>query len=252
MKHLRYLLAFFLLAQSACLALPAWAAPPVVPGSQQTVRFLIQPPQEAQLASQMSGMLQRYLVKDGATFRRGDRLVEFDCAERRAILDKARATQLRAEKNEASQKRLFALKATSDLEYETAVADHTVARADVAMAQTQVNQCVITAPYAGRVVRRLANQHEHMTVGTPLMQIVEAGKLRIDLLVPSVWLRWLKPGQEFTARVEELGSDFRARVTGVGARVDPASQTIAVRAEFVGDTAVLLPGMSGTADFGKH
>lgn len=229
---------------------PAAAAPKAPAAKAATVRFVIQPPQEAQLASQMSGKLLRFLQPEGSAFRKGDRLAEFDCEERRAQLDKARSMQERAEKTEASQRQLRELKAISDLEHEVAVAGLREAKADVAMAQAQVNQCYIQAPYAGRVVRRIANQHEHMTVGTPLMQIVETGVLKLELLVPSAWLRWLKKGTEFTIHVDELDTDVKARVTSLGAKVDAASQTIDIRAEIVGSAPGLLPGMSGTANFG--
>lgn len=230
------------------------AAPPakVAPAKSSTVRFVIQAPQEAQLASQMSGKLLRFHFAEGASFRKGDRLVEFDCDERRAQLDKSRASQGKAEKMEASQKQLRDLKAISDLEYEISRADLREAQADVAMAQSQVNQCTINAPYAGRVVRHVANQHEHMNVGAPLMQIVESGVLKLELLVPSTWLRWMKTGQAFTIHVDELNTTAKARVTALGARVDAASQTIDIRAEIIGATPGLLPGMSGTADFGVH
>lgn len=226
---------------------PAAAAPA---GRPATVRFVVKAPQEAQLSSQMPGKLLRLPVAEGAAFRRGDRLAEFDCEERRAQLEKTRAALVRAEKSEASQKQLRELKAISDLDHEIALADLREAQADVAMAQAQVNQCVINAPYAGRVVRNLANPHEHMAAGTPLIQIVESGTLKLEMLVPSQWLRWLKPGAGFSVVVEELNLRSSARVKGLGARVDAASQTIDMRAEFTAPVPGVLPGMSGIADFG--
>lgn len=228
------------------------AAIPAMPAPSATIRFVIKPPQEAQLASQMSGKLMRFLFQNGAAFRKGDRLVEFDCSERQAQLEKARAAQSKAEQIEQSQRQLRALKAISDLDYEIARASLKEAGADVTMAQAQVSQCFVSAPYAGRVVRRMANQHEHLTPGMPLMQIVESGSLRIELLVPSVWLRWMKQGTEFSVHVDELDARFKARIVGLGARVDAASQTIDVRAEIAGSPPGLLPGMSGTADFGMR
>lgn len=217
-----------------------------------TIRFVIKAPQEAQLSSQMSGKLLRFLFQNGATFRKGDRLAEFDCNERQALLEKANASKLKAEQIEASQKQLRNLKAISDLEYDIARAGLREANADVTMAQAQVSQCYVTAPYAGRVVKRIANQYENMTPGTPLLQIVESGTLRIDLLVPSQWLRWLKQGTQFDVQIDELNTTVKAKVVSLGARVDPASQTIDIRAEFMGTPQGLLPGMSGTADFGVH
>lgn len=230
---------------------PARSAPAAAPGARPSVvRFVLQPPQEAQLASQMSGKLVRFLQPEGGAFRKGDRLAEFDCEERRAFLDKAKAARGKAEKTASSQKQLLELSAISQLEYEVALADAQEAQADVSMAQAQANQCVVVAPYAGRIVRRIANQHEHMTVGAPLMQIVETGTLKLELLVPSQWLRWLKTGTEFRIHIDEINADASARVSAVGARIDAASQTIDVRAAIVGNVPGLLPGMSGTANFG--
>ncbi len=253
-----FLAAFLLMAiPSLSVSAPVVAvdkkSTPAMPlATNATIRFVIKPPQEAQLASQMSGRLVRFLFQNGAAFRKGDRLVEFDCNERQAQLEKARAAQGKAEQIEQSQRQLRALKAISDLDYEIARASLKEAAADVTMAQAQVSQCFVSAPYAGRVVRRMANQHEHLTPGMPLMQIVESGSLRIELLVPSVWLRWMKQGTEFSVHVDELDARFKARIVGLGARVDAASQTIDVRAEIVGSPPGLLPGMSGTADFGMR
>ncbi|MDQ8036258.1 MAG: efflux RND transporter periplasmic adaptor subunit [Pedobacter sp.] len=227
-------------------------AAPVAASKSDTTRFITKSPQEAQLASQMSGRLLRFLVQDGATFRKGDKLAEFDCAERQAQMDRARASNDKAEKTEVSQKQLRSMKAISDLDYEIAAASLREAKADVAIAQAQVSQCFIQAPYAGRVVRRIANQYENMTVGTPVIQIVESGPLRLDLLVPSSWLRWLKKGSVFSIHVDELGVTYQATITSIGARVDAASQTIDVRAGISGQAPGMLPGMSGTADFGVH
>lgn len=234
------------------VVLPLGAKPVAVVNKNAVTRFIAKAPQEAQLASQMSGKLLRYLVQEGASFRKGDRLVEFDCSERQAQLDRAKASYDKAEKVEISQKQLRTLKAISDLDYDIASANLREAKADVDLAQAQVSQCFIMAPYAGRIVRRIANQYENMTVGAPVIQIAESGPVRLELLVPSAWLRWLQKGSTFTIHVDELGTDFKASITTIGARVDAASQTIDVRAGIAGAAPGLLPGMSGTADFGSH
>ena len=215
-----------------------------------TSRFVVKAPQEATLSSQMVGRLERFYVRDGESFKRGERLAAFDCTERQAQLGKAQAVMMKAEKIEQSQKQLRNLKAISDLEHEGALADLKVAQGDVAMAEAQVRQCYVEAPYAGRVVRRVANQFEHLGLGVPLVQVVESGALRLELLLPSQWLRWLKPGTTFSIQVDELGRSFAAEVTGLGARIDAASQTVNVWATITDPVPELLPGMSGTANFG--
>ena len=67
--------------------------------------------------------------------------------------------------------------------------------------------------------------------------------------MPSKWLRWLKVGSPFRVLIDETGRRYNARVTIIGARVDPASQSVEVLGEFNEKPADLLAGMSGAARF---
>ena len=71
------------------------------------------------------------------------------------------------------------------------------------------------------------------------------------MIVPSAWLAWLETGIELSLLVDETGAAFQAKVSVLGAEVDPVSQTIVIRARFLNDPASLIPGMSGVAIFPK-
>ncbi len=114
-----------------------------------------------------------------------------------------------------------------------------------------MEQCEIRAPFDGRVVELLAHAHETVALAQPLLSILDDSHLRTELIVPSRWITWLKPGTPFTALVDETGRRYPARVKNIGARVDPASQSIKVTGEIEGPHQDLLAGMSGVAEFAE-
>ena len=66
------------------------------------------------------------------------------------------------------------------------------------------------------------------------------------------WLGWLVPGSPFRFRIDETGRSYEAKVTRLGAAVDPVSQTVRGVGQFAGGREAVLPGMSGSAEFAQN
>ncbi|MEN0087315.1 MAG: HlyD family efflux transporter periplasmic adaptor subunit, partial [Pseudomonadota bacterium] len=148
-----------------------------------------------------------------------------------------------------SKKFLFDRKAIGQLEVDIAAAQLREAQAKREAIQVQIDQCAITAPFDGRVIEIFRQAFEFTRANEPLMAIVDDKSLEIDLIVPSTWLQWLKPGSTFSFIVDETGAETAASITRIGAEVDPVSQTIKVTGLFTAIPQNTLPGMSGTASF---
>ena len=80
------------------------------------------------------------------------------------------------------------------------------------------------------------------------MKIQGSGDLKVELIIPSDWLTWVKPGTPFRFAVAETGGEIEGRIARLGASVDPVSKTMRVTGAIVVQGTV-LPGMSGTARF---
>jgi membrane fusion protein, multidrug efflux system len=119
----------------------------------------------------------------------------------------------------------------------------------------RIKQCRIEAPFAGRVVERMADLHELPQANQPLLRIVSAGEMEVVLIAPAVWLKWLKPGTAFEHALDDTGAVFQGEVTRVGAAIDAVSQTIEVfgRVKDVRGQSggFILPGMGGVARFAQ-
>ena len=108
---------------------------------------------------------------------------------------------------------------------------------------------MVHAPYTGKVVRVRAKAFESVSLGQPLLEIVNLASLRTQLFVPSHWIRWLKPGMPFSVSIDETGQTYRARITKISSRIDASSQTVEITGQFEKIPANVLPGMIGKARF---
>ncbi len=205
---------------------------------------------EAVLSAQMPGRIQKINVGLGTSFEAGTVLVEFDCAERLAQLDAAKAESLGARETHLAKLRLQGLGAAGELEVTTAAAAAGKAAAQVKLFDSQVAYCKVAAPYGGRVAKLRAKASETVNVGQPLVEIVNAGGLKATMNVPSAYLQWLKPGALVTLK-SQAGKSYTAKVARLNSRIDGVSQTIEVEATLP-RSRELIPGMVLEANFPKR
>lgn len=212
-------------------------------------RALLVPEQEAVLSSQLNARILKLPKAEGERFCKGDTLVALDCQILKAELRKAQLDLEAAAETHAANLRLQEFGSVSELDVAVSSAKEKRAQAEVLLNQTKIEMCTITAPFSGRVVTRKANPFENVTPEDKLLEIIDDHKLKLHVLIPSSWLRWLKSGAVFTVLVDETGKKYTAKVTGTGARVNPVNQTLEVTGAIVGENPELLAGMSGTAVF---
>lgn len=212
-----------------------------------SVRGLVRAEINATISSELVAEVETLPFKPGQAFHQGDVLLTFDCrrydAELRAAEAETQMNEIQVENN----RQLLSLKAagTNDLALAKAKLAHAKAAADSLRVRT--SQCVITAPFDGRLVERMVDEHEMPQANAPLLKIVKAGVLELDLIVPSNWAVWLKPDLEFTFDVDETGTRHRAKILNTAAMVDPISRTMKIQALLVDPGPLVLPGMSGAA-----
>lgn len=235
---------------------PVHAAPAAPPATDNgltnkdgQVRAQLAARNEVVLSSELSAKIASLPLREGESFRAGQTLVSFDCSLHEAQLHKAQSTLDAARQVLAVNQRLAELNSVGKLELTTAEARVKEGEAEVSYMKTTMRKCVVPAPYAGRVVKRLAANHQFVTPGGQLLAIQDAGELEVRMIVPSKWLAVLKPGTVFSVQVDELGKRFPARVQRLGARIDPVSQSVDVIGIINGTPGTLLPGMSGWALF---
>ncbi|MGE7368686.1 efflux RND transporter periplasmic adaptor subunit [Neorhizobium sp. NPDC001467] len=215
----------------------------------ETLRGIVKPVDEAMIASDLTFPIRSLPFREGQSFSKGDILVEFECGDLAAQVKSAEA-MLRAEKiTLENNQRLAKSRAVGNFEVELSHAKADQAAAELEGFRSKMSRCVIRAPYDGRVAVMRAHAHEIPEPNQPMMQIVNQSDLEIEILLPSDWLRWLRPRSRFTIRIDETGRSLGAEIVRIAAVVDPVSQTVKVTGRFRNGAEGVLPGMSGPTTF---
>lgn len=234
-------------------AAAGWAKLNLAPESSgptlDTIRGVVKATAEAVLASQIEGRISSLPFKDGQRFKKGDVLVLMDCAKYEAELAAATAEHEAKKKTYDNNRRLAQHQSIGHLELDVSQAETKKAAAAIRIAQVKVEGCRIKAPFAGRIVKLIAHEHENVFPNDQVLSILDDSRLEIELILPSKSLTWLKNGTAFTFAVDEIGHQYHARITEVGASVDAASQTIRAIGIFDHTAPDVLAGMSGSATF---
>lgn len=215
------------------------------------VRFLLKAVNQATLSAQIAAKIEKLPFREGDRFDKGEVLVGFDCRVLKAHLNVARAVLKGERKALENKKKLQKLQSAGALEVALAEAAVEKAAGELSATRYTLEQCVIKAPFSGRVVARDVNRFETVAPGDPLLSILDDRNLELELVIPSHWLPRLKAGHEFQVTIDETGTQYPAELLRLGAQVDPISQTTNAYAKILNepDLSGLVAGMSGTAVF---
>ncbi|WP_319486616.1 efflux RND transporter periplasmic adaptor subunit [uncultured Cohaesibacter sp.] len=243
----------FLTMLVLCLSAALAQAPLASEGSQTDrqlpVRGVIRAANHAAISSEMMARVIETPRIEGDRFSKGDVLIRLDCRRQIAEVEAAEAYMREMELALKSATYLYRQDAGSQYKVDIAQARADRAGADRKSAVARLRFCEIHAPYDGVVSQLSVQEHEIANPGKPLISIVSREAPSLELIVPSMWLTWVKAGVGFDFFVDETQKHYPARVTQIGATVDSVSQTVKLYAAFAAEPSDVLPGMSGTASF---
>jgi RND family efflux transporter MFP subunit len=223
--------------------------------------------EDAVLAAKGSGQIKRVMVQVGDRVRAGQTLAEMDNAMQAIGVENARALVKVAEANLASaQRELKRGQSLNDQEVmadaafdrvktgvELAAAQAEQARAGLRMAEQQLADSLVTAPFAGVVTGRFKNAGDSVTAMplTPIVSVADVDHLEARLAVPEGVEPFVKLGQQVSGLTTPGGQKVEARVRVKNAVLDPASRTVEVLVDLLKvEGAALRPGTLLNVDFG--
>lgn len=222
---------------------------PTSTGTQTQARILVRSPARIEVRTEIYAPVREIPFRQGDSFNAGDLLVRFDCSRYEAETSAANASAHASDIEHQTKRKLFKYKAVGKDEVRLSAALSAKANAELKVQQVRISQCEFKAPFNGRVVETHVKKHEFPTSDAPLLTILDDNQLELQLIIPSIWLRWLKKGLTFRFEIDETGNNYRGLITRIGAEVDPVSQTIKVLGKFETTHGNVLAGMSGTAYF---
>ena len=212
-------------------------------------RALVVASQEAVLSSELAARIENIAVKEMQRFKKGDLLIQFDCSLYEAQKDVVSANANGALIKLKSDEQMLQMRSIGKYELELSISEYEKAKSELRIAELNVERCQIKAPFDGAVEEVVVNTFETIQPQVELMKIIQTDILELEMVVSSEWISWLKIGHPIKVYIDEIQKEFNASISGIGANVDPVSQTIQLKGTITDASPALLPGMSGRVVF---
>ena len=212
-------------------------------------RALVVASQEAVLSSELAARIKNIAVKEMQRFKKGDLLIQFDCSLYEAQKDVVSANANGALIKLKSDEQMLQMRSIGKYELELSISEYEKAKSELRIAELNVERCKIKAPFDGAVEEVVVNTFETIQPQVELMKIIQTDILELEMVVSSEWISWLTIGHPIKVYIDEIQKEFNASISGIGANVDPVSQTIQLKGTITDASPALLPGMSGRVVF---
>ncbi|GAB4049167.1 efflux RND transporter periplasmic adaptor subunit [Spirosoma litoris] len=132
---------------------------------------LVSSAQEARLSFKIGGIINRMLVEEGQSVRKGQLLATLDLTEINAQVSQARLANEKAERDLGRVKSLYADTAATLEQLQNATTGTNVAKQNLTIAQFNQSYAQIHSTVDGTVTRKIANAGELTSPGAPVYQI---------------------------------------------------------------------------------
>ncbi|MBW1860014.1 MAG: efflux RND transporter periplasmic adaptor subunit [Deltaproteobacteria bacterium] len=131
--------------------------------------------------------------------------------------------QARHQEAEASLKRAEAM---------VAAATARISRAEAALTTADVasKDAVITAPHDGVITRKLIDKGDLARPGTPLLTLETTNRFCVDMVIPEMYIGYIRPEQKVLIRVPALQAEpLEGTVCTIVPSADPRSRSFVVK-----------------------
>jgi len=237
---------------------------------------LIQPYQEADIGSQVVGVLDRVYVERGDFVKKGQAVAQLNADVERAALQAAKlraeataelraatssyefAQKKRVRTDDLVSKNFVSVQASDQASTEARVAEmrlrqareaQRLAQQELAHAQAQLAQRAIKSPLNGVVVERYLSEGERVEE-KPVLKVAMIDPLKVEIIVPASYFSKIKQGMNATVKPDLAETEARpAKVVVVDRVIDAASNSFRVRLELPNPNNELPPGVRCKVDF---
>ncbi len=193
------------------------------------ISCLLEPSDDIQLSSQVSGVAKKIHVKRGDYVKKGQLLVSLASRVERIQLDLAKARDELSSKKIDRNKELMQKQLLSGHETDELLTERKIATLEVAYAKENLRRRSIYSPVSGLITEKRISKGEY--VGTdPLMTIVVLDPLHAEVVLSSAHYGEVQQGQKVKMIIDEQGGhSLDGTVSIVDKTIHAASGTFGIQ-----------------------
>jgi membrane fusion protein (multidrug efflux system) len=182
-----------------------------------------------ELHPEVGGRLVLLNVPDGGMVKAGTVLAKINDQDLQAQLAKARVQLALAEKTEERQRKLLAINAINQSDYDLALSNLDAVKADIQLLNAQIEKTIIKAPFNGVLGLRNISPGSYVTPSTVIATLQQTEKIKIDFTIPESYVGYIKKGGKvYFSTVDTLR--HTAIIEALEPQVDLSTRNIKVRA----------------------
>ncbi|MEM1043870.1 MAG: efflux RND transporter periplasmic adaptor subunit [Bacteroidota bacterium] len=202
----------------------------------------LQADEAVDLAAEASGRVTDILFREGSRVGAGQLLLRINSAELRAQRERVRTQIDLATTREGRQRRLLEIGGVSQDEYDGALGELNVLRAELALIDAQIARTEVRAPFGGVIGLRYVSEGAFVSPQTRIASLQRLSPMKLEFSVPERYAGEVALGDAVRFTVAGAEAPARAEVYAVEPRVDLATRTLQIRARVPNPEGTLLPG----------
>lgn len=204
------------------------------------------------LSSEMGGRVTRMLVREGQAVSRGQLLAEVDAELVRKQIDELENQLELARTVFEKRDNLWRQNIGSEIEWLQARNNVESLEKSLATARAQLDKAALRSPISGTVDRVFVNQGEMAGPGSPILRVVNLGKVQIEADVSEAYLGKVAKGDVVRVRFPSIDRVYEAPVTAVGQVIDPNNRTFTMEVSLDNADGALKPNLVGIIRLRNH
>lgn len=207
---------------------------------------LVSSAEEARLSFKIGGIINKTYVEEGQFVRKGQLLATLDLTEINAQVAQAQLSAEKSERDLNRVKSLYADTAATLEQMQNATTGSSVAKQNLTIAQFNQNYAQIRSSVDGTVIRKLMNEGELASPGSPVFMI--SGNRRSDWVVrvgvsDKDWAR-LRLGNRASIQLDAYpGQTFMGTVSEMAQAADPMNKLYQVEIRINPGAVKFAPGL---------
>jgi len=206
--------------------------------------------QDVRLASEIDGIVEWIDPKEGQAVREGQLIATIEVSALKAALDHAEASFNLADKLYQRRKLLSERKVIAREELDRSLNERTLALSNLRRAKVEYERGFLHSPINGLVNYLHVDVGEFVDRGEPVADLLNVDKIKINVNVPELDVRYLRVGQQAMVTVDAFpGRRLTGTIDFVPYKADPATKTFQVRVLIDNPRRKIRPGMIARVAF---
>ena len=209
--------------------------------------------QDVRLASEIDGIVEWIDPKEGQAVREGQLIATIEVSALKAALDHAEASFNLADKLYQRRKLLSERKVIAREELDRSLNERTLALSNLRRAKVEYERGFLHSPINGLVNYLYVDIGEFVDRGEPVADLLNVDKIKINVNVPELDVRYLRVGQQAMVTVDAFpGRRLTGTIDFVPYKADPATKTFQVRVLIDNPRRKIRPGMIARVAFSRR